>query len=569
MDKKMNVITITLEGGKKIDCPAGTPVRDLVKESTPPTPGLRFVGALVNNDGVSLSFPLEVDSEVKLLTLADSFGFRIYRNSVSFILAKTVKELFPTAHFSVEHSLGNGFYCNFDLGGQNHAPDTHAPGAITEDQIASIEKRMWDLVKQDVPIERRKISFTDAVHQFEKAGQLDKYNLLRFRNPPNIITYWCEGFSDLAHAPMVDTTSALTIFRLIPYATGFVCQLPERERPTEFPPFEPQPYLFQIFKEHKEWGRILGVNTVGRLNEIIANREIGDFIKIAEAFHEKKIARIADHILANHEHMKWILIAGPSSSGKTTFAKRLAVQLRVNGLRPATISLDNYFVDRDRTPRDEAGEFDFENIETIDLKLLNEHLSQLDNGDEVELPYFNFEKGGVREFRGDKMRLAADQLVLVEGIHALNPQLTQAVPAAHKFKIFVSALTQLNLDFNNRIATTDNRLVRRICRDNMFRGNNALTTLQMWPSVRRGEKTWIFPFQQEADMAFNSALDYELAVLKPLVEPLLVEVKPWHAQYAEARGLLNFLASFLGVSDRMVPPTSLLREFIGRSSFQY
>jgi len=304
------------------------------------------------------------------------------------------------------------------------------------------------------------------------------------------------------------------------------------------------------------------------MNEIIASREIGDFIKIAEAFHEKKIAQLADHVFAHRDRIKWVLIAGPSSSGKTTFTKRLAVQLRVNGVRLVTISVDDYFVDREQTPRDEHGEPDFENIETIDLALLNDHLEKLDNGEEVELPHFNFEKGA-REWKGKKLRIAADEMVLLEGIHALNPRLTFAVPATHKFRIYISALTQLNLDYNNRISTTDNRLLRRMLRDNTFRGNSALTTLSMWPSVRRGEKKWIFPFQQEADVAFNSALDYELAVLKPLVEPLLVEVKPHHPQYAEARRLMEFLSSFIAVSDRLVPPTSLLREFIGRSSFRY
>jgi uridine kinase len=355
---------------------------------------------------------------------------------------------------------------------------------------------------------------------------------------------------------------------LIPYPPGFVLQIPSQDNPKELPPFEPQPQLFQIFKEHKEWGRILGVNTVGRLNEIIANKEIGDFIRIAEAFHEKKIAEIADHIYEHREHIKWALIAGPSSSGKTTFAKRLAVQLRVNGLRPVTISVDNYFVNREQTPLDETGKPDFENIETVDLPLFNEHLMRLDKGEEVEMPSFNFEKG-CRSDRCEKLRIEADQIVLVEGIHGLNPRLTQALPTSRKLRIYISALTQLNLDSNNRISTTDNRLVRRMVRDNNFRGNSALATLTMWPSVRRGEKTWIFPYQQEADIAFNSALDYELAVLKPFVEPLLVEVKPYHPQYAEARRLLEFLSSFLAVSDHLVPPTSILREFIGRSSFRY
>ena len=563
MSKKKRVIAITFEDGRKIECAPQTHVRTLTNDGRSPQ-GLHYLGALVNNDVVSLSYPLEVDCELKLLTLADSHGWRIYRRSVSFLLAKTVKELFPQARFAVQHSMGAGYYCSFETNGESNGKS--AP--VTPETIAAIEKRMKELVEQDIQIARRKISYTDAVRQFEQEGQRDKYNLLRYRNPPSIVIYECEGFSDLSHGPLAFSTGALGYFKLIPYPPGFVILFPERENAPHLPAFEPQPTLFNIFKEHKEWGRILGVNTVGSLNEIIANREIGDFIKIAEAFHEKKIARIADDIYARRDQIKWILIAGPSSSGKTTFAKRLAVQLRVNGLHPVTISTDNYFVDRDQTPRNEKGEFDFENIETIDLALLNDHFQALDGGGEVAVPYFNFEKGH-REMRGDKLSIARDQMVIVEGIHALNPRLTEAIPAGHKLKIYVSALTQLNLDFNNRISTTDNRLVRRLIRDHAFRGNSALTTLSMWPNVRHGEKTWIFPFQQEADMAFNSALDYELAVLKPLAEPLLTEVKPSHPQYAETRRMLEFLSSFLSIPDRFVPSTSILREFIGHSGFRY
>jgi uridine kinase len=360
----------------------------------------------------------------------------------------------------------------------------------------------------------------------------------------------------------------LGAFQLILYPPGFVLQIPDEANPKTVPPFEPQPQQFQIFQEHKEWGRVLGVNTVGRLNEIIATREIGDFIKIAEAFHEKKIAQIADRIHERRNQIKWCLIAGPSSSGKTTFAKRLAVQLRVDGLRPVTISVDDYFVGRERTPRDQNDQPDFESIDAVDLPLFNEHLMRLDKGEEVNLPTFNFENG-CREFRGAKLHIEPDQIVLVEGIHGLNPRLTESLPPAHKLRIYISALTQLNLDSNNRISTTDNRLVRRLVRDNNYRGNSALKTLGMWPSVRQGERTWIFPYQPAADVAFNSALDYELAVLKPLVEPLLAEVKPHHVQYPEARRLQQFLSSFLSVSDYLVPPTSILREFIGSSSFNY
>jgi len=557
MESVESEIKVTLEGGRTRFVPPHTPVRRLAPGSLD-AGGLHYLGALVNNDVVSMSYPLEVDCTLQLLTIRDPHGYRIYRRSVSFLLAKAVRELFPEARFAVEHSLGTGFYCSFELNGGHE---------IADHQLRAIEARMREMVERQMPIQRRKIGFVEAVQQLEREKQWDKLNLLQFRNPPKVVVCTCDGFSDLAHGPLAENTAALAHFQLIPYPPGFVLQFPERENAPAPAPFERQPHLFAIFKEHKEWGRILGVRTVGDLNAAIANRNLDDFIKIAEAFHEKKIARIADEV-ARRKEIKWILVAGPSSSGKTTFAKRLAVQLRVNGLRPVTISTDNYFVNREQTPRDADGHPDFEHIETIDLALFNQDLDRLDRGEEVALPRFNFEQGK-REYRGETLKVEPDQLMLVEGIHSLNPRLTQSVPSTHKFRIYISALTQLSLDFNNRISTTDNRLIRRIVRDSMFRGNTALATLHMWPSVRRGEKRWIFPFQQEADIAFNSALDYELAVLKPVVEPLLAEIKPFHEQYGESRRLMEFLGSFLSIPSHLVPPTSILREFIGKSSFRY
>ena len=553
-------IKVTLNGGSAIECAYGTPVGKLLPAEKD-SHGLHYLGALVNNNVVTLEFLLEVDSEVKFLTLADPNGWRIYRSTASFLLAKAVKELFPEATFSVEHSLGTGFYCYFEL-------DEVGTAGITVEQVETIDAYLRELGARNLPIERRKVAFADAVKIFETQKQVDKVNLLRFRNPPKVVLYACDGFNDLSHGPLAGTTAAVSHFELIYYPPGFVIQFPDRAVPPRIPPLRKQPQLFNVFQEHKKWGRILGVSTVGRLNEIIANKEIGDFIKIAEAFHEKRIAQVADIITAKRDQIKWLLIAGPSSSGKTTFAKRLAVQLRVNGLQPMTISVDNYFVNREHTPKDSKGNYDFEHLEAIDLALFNQHLEHLDRGEDVELPRFNFEKG-LQEFKGDRMRLEKNQLVILEGIHCLNPRLTQVLPAERKFKIYISALTQLNLDSNNRISTTDNRLVRRLVRDYQFRGHTALTTMTMWSNVRRGEKQWIFPYQKEADLAFNSALDYELAVLKPWVDPLLAEVKPYHAQYAEARRMQEFLESFLVIPADLVPPTSILREFIGKSAFRY
>ncbi|MDP2990254.1 MAG: nucleoside kinase, partial [Kiritimatiellota bacterium] len=399
-------------------------------------------------------------------------------------------------------------------------------------------------------------------------GLQDKVNLLRFRNPPKIVIYECDRFVDLAHGPLAPGTGALNYFKLIHYPPGLVLQLPSCETPRRVTPFRDQPHLFQIFNEHKTWGRILGVTNVGRLNELIMNGDVREFMRIEEAFHEKKIIRIADRISALRRQVRLILMAGPSSAGKTTFAKRLAVQLEVNGLRPVMISLDNYYVDDANTPRDAAGGPDYEHIKAVDVELFNQHLLKLFAGKTVELPRFNFERKR-RESGGAPLRLKPDQVVIVEGIHGLNPHFTHRIPGRQKFAIYISALTQLAIDAGNRISTTDNRLMRRLVRDHAYRGNSPLATLRMWPSVRRGEKTWIFPHQAKADATFNSALDYELAVLKPLVEPLLMEIKPADPEYAEARRLQEFLLNFLEIPKYDVPPTSILREFIGASSFKY
>lgn len=556
----MEQITVTFDDGKTERFGIYTSVGNVLRRHG--VKGrLPFLGAMVNNEVSSLSYPLTTDSKVSLLTVADSHGMRIFRNSISFVLAKAVAELFPAAQFSVEHSFGMGLYCSFEAC-RGQVADTKT----SRKQVAMIERRMVQIVKQDLPIQRHKVSFEQAVRHFSETGQNDKLNLLRFRNPPRILIHTCGGFSDLGHSPLAPSSGALRAFRLVHYRSGFVLQMPDRDDPSRVAPFEDQPQLFQIFREHKEWGRILNVTTVGRLNEIIASGETSEFIRVAEALHEKKIAAIADQIV--EKGCRVILIAGPSSAGKTTFSKRLAVQLRVNGMRPKTVGTDDYFLDEAHTPKDDNGNPDFEHIETVDVALFNQHLVQLLKGEEVERVQFDFELKQ-RRFTGEKVSLKDDELLIIEGIHGLNPRLTHMVPARHKFRIYVSALTQLAIDSNNRISTTDNRLMRRMVRDRRFRGNSPLATFRMWPSVRNGEKKWVFPYQREADAAFNSALDYELAVLKPLVEPLLLEVKPSDPEYAEARRLSAFLSNFLAVSDFEVPRTSILREYIGRSGFKY
>ena len=551
-------ISITLESGQKITCPSQTLVGELLHEPNDPVTGLPYLGALVNNELVTFAYTLDIDSSVRFVTMASSGGMQIYVRSLSFLLAKAVKDLHPAAHFSVEHALGPGLYCEFEVAGVR---------GMTPAQAEALEAHMRDLVATDRPILRQRISYTAAIEQFTRNGQDDKVSLLRFTNTPKIVTYVCENFCDLATGPMTRSCGPLQFFKIIPYQTGFVLQMPTCDSAPRLPDFKPIHVLTETFKEYNRWGRILGVNTVGRLNEIIAANEIKDFVKVAEALHEKKIAAIADQI-ASTPSVKWVLIAGPSSSGKTTFAKRLAIQLRVNGLRPVTLGTDDYFVDRPHTPRTATGDYDFEHLQAVDVPTLNRDLADLDAGREIQLPTFDFHSGS-RSYKGRKMRLAEDQVVVLEGIHSLNPALTPAIPDNRKFHIYISALTQLNLDNNNRIPTTDNRLLRRLVRDHRYRGHSATKTLEMWPNVGRGERTWIFPFQEEADAVFNSALDYELAILSVLARPLLSEIKPNQPIYAEARRMLEFLSHFIPLSTDVPPPTSIIREFVGGSDFDY
>ena len=554
----MSNITVTFDDGRVLECPEGTLVGSLTDSPASPD-GFPWIAALVNNDCASLSYPLSVNCTVRFLTLADRRGWRIYRNSLCFLLAKTVREVFPEAQFSVEHSFGVGLYCSFRLG--------EGEDCCTESTVKELEAAMRERVDRDIPIEWRKMAFTEAVRELDQSGQEDKLNLLKFRNPPRVVMHWCDGFKDLAHGPIVPSTGVLKQFGLKHYRCGFVLCLPGQGNPGQIAPFEDQPHLFDIIQEHKEWGRILGVNTIGRLNETIAGGQIDEFVRTAEALHEKKLWQITSEITNRAKPVKLILIAGPSCAGKTTFAKRLSTHLRVNGLRPISISTDDYFVGDARNPRDEDGKPDYEHIEAVDLELFNTQLTDLVDGRTIEPVHFDFQTKQ-RVVRGETLSLNGGVLI-VEGIHALNPRLTASVPPDTKYGIYVNALTQLSIDANNRISTTDNRLIRRMVRDHKYRNHNALKTLQVWPSVRRGEKRWIFPFQKLADATFNSALDYELAVLKLMVEPLLMQVKPSHAEYAETRRLTEFLLGFLATPANPVPQESILREYIGGSGYDY
>lgn len=552
MNREDGKIKVVINGDLEVLCYPQTIVKNIIKKNSSIDIEECF-GALVNNEIVTLNYPLEVDSTISLLSITDSHGWRIYRNSLNYLLSKASYDCYPNAKLAIKHAIGSSFYCSFE--GNGNSIDI-------KEMLSTIKAHMLQLVSNKLPIIRRKLYFADAIKYFTDKGRKDKCDLLRFQNPTKVAVYKCEDFIDLAQGVLVENTKQLTHFELLPYETGFVMQFPEREYPFHIAKFKKQKCLFNIFKTYKEWGETIGLKTVGNLNEIIVRGNYQKLVEIEEAFQEKKIAEIADSIHANKDHVKWILIAGPSSSGKTTFAHRLATQVQVNGMSPVIISVDNYFVDRTESPRAKNGDYDFEHIETIDLPLLHEHLLLLDQGQAVEKPIFDF-KLGRREWSGEKMQLKENDIAIIEGIHSLNPRMTESLPSERKFKIYINALTQINLDDNHRISTTDNRLLRRIIRDHRTRGNRALATLQMWQNVRKGEKRWIFPFQQCADVAFSSALNYELAVLKPLAEPLLSEVKPWHPQYADARRLQNFLENFSPAPISHIPHKSLIREFVG------
>ncbi len=549
-------LRITLDDGRARSCAPYAPVGRLL-DAPAARGGLPVIGARVNHEIVGLDHPLAVNARVAFLTMADPQGMRMYRDSLAFLLRLTADRLFPGGRLTVEHSLGTGLFC---LGADARGRPLAAR------QVAALESAMRRAAADRIPIRRLRLSFAEALRRLQKAGRSDTLGLLRYRNPPSIAVHVCGRYLDLAHGPLAPDTGALPWFRLIHYPPGLVLQLPTREAPRGVAPFRDQPHLFAIFHEYRAWGRVSELDAVGQLNDRIVNGGIREFMRVEEAFHEKKIAGLADRIRARRG-VRLILISGPSSAGKTTLAKRLAVQLEVSGVKTETLSLDNYYKDDADTPPGEDGRPDYEHLEALDLALFNRHLVSLIAGRPVQLPRFDFELK--RRSGGRPLRLAPGQVMIIEGIHALNPRLTARVPARQKFGLYVSALTQLALDGGNRIATTDNRLLRRLVRDQAFRNNSPLDTFRLWPSVRRGEKRWVFPFQTRADAAFNSALDYELAVLKPLAEPLLMQIKPTVPEYAEARRLQGFLSNFLAIPRTDVPPTSILREYIGASSFQY
>jgi uridine kinase len=485
--------------------------------------------------------------------LSDSDGVRIYRRSLSFLLITAVRELFPEAQVFVDYTLPfGGFFCQV----RGREP-------FNGEELAQIEARMREIVAEDTPITREPVPLDEAIELFRARGEEEKAQLLARRQKDYLSLYNLRGVRDYFHGYMVPSIGYLRYFALHLWPPGFVLQYPRRHRPTELLPVGDYPQLTAIFRQYGEWLRLLGVDSVSGLNEAIANGRIREIILVSEALHEQRIAQIADLIAHYRNELRLVLIAGPSAAGKTTFSKRLSVQLLVHGIRPFPLALDNYFVDREKTPRDEQGNYDFEALEALDLLLFNQHLLALMRGEAVRLPRFNF-KTGQRE-EGEIVQLGPDHIIIVEGIHGLNPRLVPSVPPDFTFRIFISALTQLNIDRHNRVPTTDTRLIRRIVRDATYRGYTAEETLNRWESVRRGEKRHIFPYQEHADAMFNSALVYELAVLKPLAEPLLLQVEPSSPRRVEAKRLLAFLQWFEPCGPDLIPDNSILREFISGS----
>jgi len=551
------MITVSLPSGRKLSREAGVRTEEILQEEEfrgLPSPA---VAVLVNKALASLTYPLEVNCLLEPVLLASREGANIYRRSLCLLLAIAAKQLFPGRRLVIGHSLSRGYFYYFDGLARTEAAD-----------LSALKERMARIAGQELPIVRTVISYGEAVRYFEQNNQPDTVLLLRYRNDPKVPVYACGEFMDLAHAPLVPHTGFLGVFDLLDYPPGFVLRYPPWNQPHALGPFRDNPLLFSVYREYKDWGKILNLASVGQLNELIHCRQVKQFIPVAEALHDKKIAMIADRISERRDSVHLALVAGPSSSGKTTFAKKLAIQLQVLGRNPFQISLDDYFLPRDQTPRNADGRLDYESLRAIDVELLNEQLLALLAGKEVLLPRYDFPTGERRQSAGPR-RLPERAVIILEGIHCLNDALTPSIPAEARYKIYVSALTQLNLDDHNRISTTDNRLLRRIVRDHQFRGHSAAQTLLMWQSVRNGEDRNIFPFQNSADSAFNSALDYELAVLKVYAEPLLKTVKPDQEGFSEALRLLSFIGNFAPIPATWVPEYSILREFIGESGFKY
>lgn len=556
-------VIITLPDGSNWAAPVGTPLEEFFKASHPnAVPMTRCDGcddshtlmaALVDGNLRELTFPMMRDAGVSPVMLHDSDGLRVYRRALSFLLVVAAEELFPGTKITIDHSLPfGGYYCS----AVNREP-------FTREQLEQIKARMREIVEANDPIKRQTVPLDEAIKIFEARKDDDKLRLMENRSKDYLVLYELRGVKDYFYGYMVPSTGYLTVFDLTHDGEGFILHYPRRKEPTELQPIAALPKLRTVFMEAGDWNKLLGVEDIGALNHAIRVGRTRELILAAEALHESRFADIA-HKVIERQNVKLVLLAGPTSAGKTTSSKRLAVQLLAHGLKPYTLGLDNYFVDRDFTPKDEHGNLDFEHLHAVDLGMFNDQLLQLMDGQEVQIPVYNFFTG--KKEPGEKVKLTPDHVIIVEGIHGLNPELVRDVPSERVFRLYVSCLTQLNIDRHNRVPTTDVRLLRRIVRDAAYRGYSAEDTLSRWSSVRHGEAQWIFPFQENADVMFNSALVYELAVLRPVAEPLLRQVELGSAHYIEAKRLLSFLSWVHPLARiNLIPDNSLLREFVGGS----
>ncbi len=543
----INDIKIKTEKGKK-----GKDIIDQVAEISSDN----VIAILKENKLISLNIIIEKNCELKTIKTTTIMGKRIYQRSLSMILIKAFLDLFPESWIKIQHSISQGLYCTTGL-----------KQPIPNNSLKKLKKRIREIIEADIPFEEITVTKEEASKNFTKSNLHDKIGLIKNFDMKQIPISRLGHIDDLRYYPLASSTGVIKYWDIIKYEDGLILQFPSISAPDKIAPFIPQKKLFAIFQEDKKWGEIMNISNLADLNELIKDNNLSEMIKLGEALHEKKIGQIADSIAAN-KNIKFIMIAGPSSSGKTTFAKKLSTHLKLNRIETASLSIDNYYKNREETPIDENGEFDFESIDALDLKLFNQHLNKILLGENIEVPIYSFESGS-RKKETQSLTINPKMPVIIEGIHGLNNKLSQTIPRKNKFMIYISALTQLNIDDFNRIPTTDNRLLRRIVRDNHYRGTSASDTIKRWPSVRRGEEKNIFPFQESADLMFNSALIYELAILKNYGLPLLEKISRKVPEYSESQRLILFLKSFMAIDEREIPPTSILREFVGKSTFNY
>lgn len=536
-------------GNQILEAKEGITVKELLKNEIA-NAKYEVIACMCNNEVRSLDFEINKECKIELIDVNSKNGMMIYIRGIMYIMAKALNELYPEALLTVNYQLSNAMFCELDN------------MQVTEEMINNIHKRMQEIIDKDLEIQKVRMTIEEAKKFYEKEDTL-KGRIQIDNNKEGASLYYCEEYYNYFFGVMPISTGYTKIYDIVKYKEGFIVRYPNWKKPNELIPFVENKKLLATLEEYDEIYKLIGINTIYKLNKEVKKDGALDPILLSEALHEKKIAGIADNI-AKDRKVKVILIAGPSSSGKTTFAKRLGMQLRLNGLKPVTISVDNYFVERDKNPKDEFGNYDFECIEALDTELFNEHLLKLLNGEEIEMPTFDFTIG-TKKYNGNTMKLEDDEILVIEGIHCLNDKLTSSIPKEQKYKIYISALTVLNIDYYNRISTTDTRLIRRIVRDHQFRGYSAKHTIKMWYSVNRGEEKYIFPFQEEADSMFNSSLIYELGVLKDYAIPLLEEIKNTDPEYAEARRLIKLLSYFEAIPHENIEKTSLIREFIGGS----